>query len=91
MKWKYQPGARSKSWSAAIAEQRREIARVVEDSPSLQRYPAEQMQDEYNGARLLGSKETGIAFDLLPEQCPFSIDEVLDPDFLPEEPGHLGG
>ena len=90
LKWKVQPGARSNSWSATIREQRREIARVVEDSPSLQRYPAEHVYDEYNGALLLASKETGIALDLFPETCPFSVAQVLDPDFMPWEPGHIG-
>jgi hypothetical protein len=90
LKWKYQPGARSKSWSATIREQRREIAQVVEDSPSLKSYPAEQLRNSYPGARLIASQETGIAFDLFPEQCPFSSDNVLDSEFLPEEPGHIG-
>lgn len=35
LKWKYQPGVRSKIWSGTLREQRRRLARVIDDSPSL--------------------------------------------------------
>src|ERR1700738_4558097 len=35
LKWRHQPGARSKSWSATIDEQRLQIEEVLADSPSL--------------------------------------------------------
>ena len=90
LKWKYQPGARSNNWSGTIREQRRRLARVIEDSPSLQGYPASVFLDEYDAARLEASNETGIAVDLFPEICPFTIEQVLEMAFLPEQPGHLG-
>ena len=90
LKWKFQPGLRGGSWAGTITVQRQGIARVTKSSPSLKRYPAKTYQDQYLAARLLASKETGIAFDLFPEDCPFTIDEVLDIDFFPDEPGHIG-
>ena len=90
LKWRFQPGARGTSWVGTIREQRSRIARVIADSPSLQIYPASVFVDEYEGARLLASNETGIAYDLFPETCPFTIEQVLDANFWPEEPGHLG-
>ena len=91
LKWKYQPGARSSSWSATLTEQRRQIERLLEHSPSLKRYPAKVYLDEYPGARLEAAKATGISFDLFPQDCPFSISDILDVAFFPEEPGHIGG
>jgi hypothetical protein len=90
LKWKYQPGHRSPSWTTTILEQRSEIDELLKDSPSLGRYPAEVFLDLYLSARLRASREAGIALDLFPEECPFTIEEVLDVDFLPEEPGHIG-
>jgi hypothetical protein len=39
----------------------------------------------YQGGRLLAAKESGIAFGLFPEQCPFTADQVLDLHFFPED------
>lgn len=90
LKWAFQPGARCSSWSASIREQRSQIRRLIKHSPSLKRYPAKVFLEEYPGARLEASDQTGIALELLPAECPFSIDEILDADFMPDEPGHLG-
>jgi hypothetical protein len=90
LKWKYQPGSRSPSWTSTISEQRLEIEELLRDSPSLKRYPSDVFLDQYLGARAEASRETGIAFNLFPEECPFTVEEVLDVDFFPEEPGHIG-
>lgn len=90
LKWKYQPGNRLESWTSTITQQRLRIARLLKDSPSLKRYPGEIFLDHYVDARLEASKETGIAFVLFPEECPFTIEELLDVHFFPEEPGHIG-
>ena len=90
LKWKYQPGRRSSGWRGTIAEQRRRIALVVEDSPSLAAYPAQTAIDAYRAARLLAARETGIDFTLFPDACPFAADQILDDDFLPVEPDIAG-
>ena len=90
LKWKYQPGKRSGSWRGTIAEQRRRIAVVVEDSPSLAAYPTQTAIDAYRAARLLAARETGIDFTLFPATCPFAADQILDDDFLPVEPDVAG-
>ena len=33
---------------------------------------------------------TPMGVDLFPEICPFTIEQVLEMAFLPEQPGHLG-
>lgn len=86
LKWKFQPGARKPGWSATIYEQRRRISRIIDDSPSLIAYPAANARDAYPGARLLAAKDTGIDFTLFPEACPFTPEQILDPEFLPQEP-----
>jgi hypothetical protein len=90
LKWKYRPGMRSGSWRGSIREQRSRLERVLRDNPSLERHPARVYLAEYLGARLEAADETGIAFDLFPEECPFSIGQIMDAEFLPEEPGHTG-
>ena len=86
LKWKYQPDGRKPGWMATIVEQRQALRLVLDDSPSLRRYPADVADLAARSGRLLASRETGIALALFPETCPFSIDQVLDVDFLPDEP-----
>jgi hypothetical protein len=86
LKWKYQPGGRGISWTSTIFEQRHRIARLVEESPSLREFQRREVFNSYRAGRLLAAKETGIAFGLFPEECPFTPEQVLDLDFWPEDP-----
>jgi hypothetical protein len=85
LKWKFQPGARTPRWRGTISEQRRRIARVAEESPSLKGYPAATVLDVYESARIAAADETGIDYTLFPDACPFTPEEILDPDFLPKQ------
>jgi hypothetical protein len=84
LKWQFQPAGRSNSWRASIRGARRELARDVAESPSLKRYPAQVLREQYELARLEASGETGLPEMSFPETCPFTIDQVLDPVFYPE-------
>ncbi len=83
LKWQVQPAKRSNSWCATIAEQRMRIARRLRQSPSLRSYSAEVLAEEYAVARLNAMAETDLPMDSFPLHCPFEIDDILDPDFLP--------
>jgi Domain of unknown function DUF29 len=85
LKWKHQPGHRGASWRATIRDQRRELAEIVHDSPSLRSYLDRQVKERYLSGRLEAAEETGIAFGLFPEECPFTAEQVLDLAFWPED------
>ncbi|GJE74631.1 MULTISPECIES: DUF29 domain-containing protein [Methylorubrum] len=89
LKWMVQPGARSSSWTGTITEQRLQVHDVLEMSPSLRRYPAEVFARAYHSGRVLAAKDTGFDFALFPEQPPFTVEQALNLDFLPAEPGRL--
>jgi hypothetical protein len=86
LKWRYQPGIRSGSWRNTMRDERFRIELVVKDSPSLKRHPAKAYSQHYDGARLDASEETGIAYELFPEECLFTIEQILDPRYWPQEP-----
>jgi len=46
-------------------------------------YPGEILEEEYRLARRKAAAETGLPISTFPEECPFTIEQVLDPDFLP--------
>lgn len=84
LKWQRQPDNRSRSWASTIRDQREAILDLIEESPSLAPYPASILAQCYPRARLKASEETTIYLDLFPETCPYTIDQILDPGFLPE-------
>jgi hypothetical protein len=84
IKWKFQPEKRSASWSDSIEEHRDRVARIIEDSPSLASTPAEVLEGEYRKARRKALRDTGLPERRIPPACPFTVEEALDPEFLPD-------
>ena len=89
LKYKFRPGKRTPSWNTTIRRQRIDLQSVLSDSPSLKTYITQVFPDRYPSARLDAESETGIAFDLFPDECPFTLEEVMDVNFMPDEPGIL--
>lgn len=84
LKWDHQPQRRSDSWLDSITDARVQIALTIQDSPSLQSYPAEQLAACYQRARRSAARQTGLAPVDFPENCPYPLDRILDEDWLPE-------
>lgn len=84
LKWKLQPSKRSNSWRGTIVAQRREIAAILQDSPSLRPRLVAAASSYYAGAVDRAIAETGIEARKFPPHCPFSDDQILDPHFLPD-------
>jgi hypothetical protein len=86
LKWQYQPAGRKPGWRATILEQRNRIARRIAESPSLAGYPASVLPEEYETARLKAAGETRLSVKRFPEDCPFTPEQILDPEFWPDVP-----
>lgn len=84
LKWQYQPQRRSDSWLDSITDARTQIALVIEDSSSLNNYPAQQLEKSYQRARHQAAKQTNIEISVFPNICPYSLELVLAEDWLPE-------
>src|SRR5947209_3770416 len=59
LKWQMQPAMRSSSWSGTIREQRRQIEKLLRESPSLRPFVAEALSEAYSEAREDAGEETG--------------------------------
>jgi len=83
LKWRYQPARRSASWESTLLTQRRKLRRLLRQSPSLKPGLREVVVEAYRDA----AKETGVETRLpdktFPDECPFTAEQILDPDFLP--------
>jgi hypothetical protein len=85
LKWKYQPVERSLSWRGSIVEHRDRVNDLLADSPSLRHYPGDVLAREHVSARLKAIGETGLPERAIPAACPFTIEQVLDPGFWPND------
>lgn len=85
LKWQYQTVKRSTSWRNTIAVQRIDIRELLEDSPSLKTEIADKIETAYEKAKLAAEVETGIEKHNFPADCPFSLEQILDENFLPDE------
>jgi hypothetical protein len=77
VKRKIQPERESASWRRSIINSQERIAVRTNDSPSLARFLEEQLQDIYARGVRGAWFETGIQPANLPEQCPFTLDQLL--------------
>ena len=89
LKWKFQPALRSRSWKNTILTQRIDISELLEDSPSLHYELGERIAIAYEKARLSAEDETGIDKNNFPESCPFTFEQLLKKDFLPEDENNM--
>ncbi len=84
LKYKYQPEKRTNSWLSTIFEHRRRLQEGLVESPSLKNYFDENFGQCYQDARQQAALETGLFIDTFPVESPFTADECLRQDFLPE-------
>ena len=84
LKWQFQSEKRSSSWLGTIREQRVQIKLLLEDSPSLKPYLNEIFLAAYELGLALAIRETQLGEQIFPEECPYTPELIIKPDFLPE-------
>jgi len=84
LKWQFQPAWRGKSWRLTIKEQRRKLAEHLEENPSLKPLLGEAIGRAYQDAISDVQKDTPLTEDDLPALCPYTPEQVLGAEFLPE-------
>ncbi len=84
LKWQYQPNLQTRSWVLTIKEQRRRIAKRLQQSPSLKNKLQEVINDAYELARGDAADETGLPESSFPETCPWEYTQFIDMEFWPK-------
>jgi hypothetical protein len=85
LKWRYQPNRRSPSWATTVRDQRDEIEAILVDSPSLRPVVRDTLSALYTRAKRKAIGETGLPEATFPADCPFTPDQILAEDFLPQD------
>lgn len=83
LKWQYRPQHRSLSSIGVMTAERARLLRRFTEAPSLRVLAAERLSAIYDEARTALGDETGLASEAFPVDCPYSLDELLDPHFAP--------
>jgi hypothetical protein len=84
--WRYHPDYReqSHSWYDTIREQRSQLARLLRDNPSLRPQVPTFLTESYPEACQRAIGETRLDTARIPRACPWTPEQVLNPDFWPE-------
>ena len=83
LKWVHQPDQRSKSWRGTIIEQRQELLDLVARGV-LRNHAEAILTDAYAAGVERAAAETGLAAESFPEECPYTVEQLLSPDFPSE-------
>ncbi len=84
LKWRFQPGFRSASWSSRVREQRIRLRSHLKDNPSLKSKADEAFAEAYELAVIGAARETGLPEDDFPKSAPYRFEQAVDEDFWPE-------
>jgi len=83
LKWEFQSSNRSRSWFLTIRQQRYQIGDLLEDNPSLKSYLSEALPKGYRDALSLAIRETSLSYKVFPQECPYTLEQILNLDFFP--------
>ncbi len=84
LKWQFQPKRRGASWESTVITQRDDIIWHLEDNPSLTSQLPENIARAYKGAIGDATKQTRLSPKNFPKLCPWSFEQMIDPNFWPE-------
>jgi hypothetical protein len=84
--WRYQPEGRQHghSWQSTIRTQRRELGLLLWDYPSLRPQVPTIVLASYPDARAEALDDTDLPDAALPQDCPWTAEQMLDDGFWPE-------
>jgi hypothetical protein len=85
LKWRFQPEKRTNSWLATIREQRREVATLLQENPSLKSYLDEALHLAYQSGVDLAVRETNLPHESFPGACPYLLEQALSDESLLNE------
>jgi hypothetical protein len=85
LKWRFQSERRSRSWEVSIANNRDRLEEHLIDNPSLRSQTDAAIGSAYRRARRQAAPETDLPDSAFPTSCPWSAEDVMSPDFWPDQ------
>src|SRR5215510_7664825 len=72
-----------RGWQTSCRTQRLRLVRLLEDNPSLEPTVATESARAYAVARLDAAEALQLEEDSMPPACPWTVEQILHPDFFP--------
>lgn len=86
LKLQFSPDAAPRNgWLRTVREQRRQLDRKLKRSPSLKPFAERCLAECYADARGDAALDPSVTESALPAECPYSLDQLRDPGFLPPD------
>ncbi len=83
LKWHFQPWRRTSSWEITIRNQRLRLVDHLQENPSLKGRVGDNLDYAYRIATGEAHKQTRLALTAFPETCPYTPEQIFNPDFWP--------
>ncbi len=81
--WEAEKENNARGWKNTIKEQRRQIKKLLRNSPSLKPYAQDVFSECYADARIDAADNSSLPIETFPTDSPFSLEETLTPEYLP--------
>ena len=81
--WTSENDYNARGWRGTVIEQRRQLQRLLKDSPSLKRFLPEIWLNCYQVAREENLKKYQLSSEMFPIEPPFTLEDILNYDYLP--------
>jgi uncharacterized protein DUF29 len=77
LKSQFQPEKQSRFWDSSIKISKKHAIKTYKQNPSLKPHLKQILADAYESARLRAWDETDLDISFFPEECPWTIEELL--------------
>lgn len=84
LKWQFQSERQSRSWKLTIEEQRLQADELLTENPSLKNRLSGLMANAWRLAVISAERETNIRRSVFPAECPWTFEQIMNPEFWPE-------
>nr|CRH07419.1 conserved protein of unknown function [Candidatus Magnetococcus massalia] len=78
LKWEHQPENRTLTWRLAISNLRNQVEDLIEDSE-------EDLYERMNMDDLYSQVKPAVMSSGIPSDCPYTLEDLVDPYFWPDE------
>ena len=72
-----------RKWRVSVVKARRHLEQKVAAHPSLKNWPAEILPDAWFDGYADAVQDDSIDIDAVPEACPYTLDQIRDPNWWP--------
>jgi len=73
----------ARGWRVSVRSARRQVRKLLKESPSLCPQLEEMLVDAYEDGRLEALRDRRLKEDILPKASPWTLEQVMDDSFLP--------